>query len=90
MCPRKCVLKIGEKIFNILVILGLIGGLASAISSGLLVGGKDGLITGGLQLIISWSGTLIIALIVYSLLDIRRSLAKPDDECSQDKGHCSK
>ena len=81
MCIRRCVLKIGEKIFHVLVLLGLIGGLASAINSGMMIGGRDGYISGGIQLIISWSGTLIIALIVYSLLDIHSSLCHSQNDC---------
>ena len=91
MCIRRCILTIGEKIFHVLVLLGLLGGLASAVNSGMMIGGKDGFIAGGIQLIISWSGTIIIALIVYSLLDIRSSLTdchkgvEGNNSCNTDK-----
>ncbi len=83
MCIRKCALRIGEKVFHVLVLLGLIGGLASAINSGMMLGGRDGFMAGGIQLIISWSGTLIIALVVYSLLDIRHSLCASQETCTK-------
>ena len=74
MCMRKCVLNFGEKIFNVLVIIGFVAGAASGINSGVELGGKEGIISGLLQVILSWSGTLIISLIVYSLLDIRQQI----------------
>ena len=88
MCVRKCILRIGEKIFHVLVFLGLIGGLASAINSGMTIGGKDGLIAGGIQLIISWSGTLIIALVVYSLLDISQNICVAKECHDKDSEKC--
>ncbi|MCE3268030.1 MAG: hypothetical protein K0R49_282 [Burkholderiales bacterium] len=83
MCMRKGFLCWGEKIFNILVILGFIAGAASGISSAMTIGGKQGWAMGGMQILLSWSGTLIISLVVYSLLDIRRSVSKDINECSK-------
>lgn len=82
MCMRKCFLKWGEKIFNLLVILGFIAGAGSGISTAMAIGGKQGWITGGMQVLLSWSGTLIISLVIYSLLDISHSVAK-DSECNK-------
>lgn len=75
MCIRKCVLHYGEKIFNILLILGFIAGAASGVTTATAVGGKQGWLAGAMEVILSWSGTLLIALVVYSLLDIRHTLA---------------
>lgn len=76
MCMRQKVLNIGEKIFNIMVIVAFIAGAASGVVSGIAVGGMAGIAAALIQVLLSWSGTLIIALIVYSLLDIRHSLNK--------------
>ncbi len=90
MCIRKCFLNFGEKIFNILVIIGFVAGAASAITSGMDIGGRGGLISGILQLVLSWSGTLIISLIVYSLLDIRHHVSNScSDKEKTDKGGCN-
>lgn len=90
MCMRKCFLRIGGRIFNLLVILGFFAGGISAVFSGIGAsapanGGTimEGWITGISQLILSWSGTLVIALIVYALLDIAESLNK----CDNSKAH---
>lgn len=92
MCMKKCFLNFGEKVFNVLVLLGLIAGVASGIITGVAVGGKQGILAGALQLILSWGCTLIISLIVYSLLDIRRLLdCKPchtkDEGCGHHHSH---
>ena len=71
---RNCLLYCGEKIFHVLVILAIIAGTWSGVLSGMSIGGMNGVAMAVIQIVISWSGTLIIALIVYSLLDIRRSL----------------
>lgn len=76
MCMRKKFLDIGEKIFNVLVVLAFLAGAASGVFSGIAIGGADGIAGGAIQILLSWSGTLIISLIVYALLDIRRSLDK--------------
>jgi hypothetical protein len=83
MCMRRGFLCWGEKIFNVLVILGFIAGAASGISTAMAIGGKQGWTTGGMQVLLSWSGTLIISLVVYSLLDIRRSVSKDNAECGK-------
>jgi hypothetical protein len=80
---RKCFLKWGEKIFHLLVIVGFIAGAASGISTAIAIGSKQGWLTGGIQILLSWSGTLIISLIIYSLLDIHHSVAKNDSECNK-------
>lgn len=72
MCMRKLVLNVGEKVFNVLVVLGFIAGAASAIFSGISMGGSMGAISAVVQLVISWSGTLIVALVVYSLLTVAK------------------
>ncbi len=76
MCMRKKFLTVGEKIFNIMVIVAFIAGAASGVVSGIAVGGKSGIAAAIIQILLSWSGTMIIALIVYSLLDIKDSLEK--------------
>ncbi len=73
MCMRTSVLNIGEKIFHVVFVVGLVAGAASAVTSGLAVGGFAGLLVALPQLLLSWSGTLIVALIVYALLDIRHA-----------------
>ena len=84
MCMRKTVLNVGEKIFHVIVILGFIAGAASAVTSGLAVGGMAGFLIAVPQLLLSWSGTLIVALIVYSLLDMRHIMSS---SCSHDHDH---
>ena len=74
MCMRKQVLKFGERVFNLMVVVAFIAGAASGIVSGIAVGGKAGIAAALIQILLSWSGTLIIALVVYSLLDIKHSL----------------
>lgn len=81
MCMRKCILNFGEKVFNVLVVLGIIAGVASGIITGIAVGGRQGVLAGVIQLVLSWGCTLIISLIVYSLLDIRHSLECKTEEC---------
>ena len=76
MCMRKKFLDIGEKVFNVLVVLAFFAGAASGVFSGIAIGGVNGIAGGAIQILLSWSGTLIISLIVYALLDIRRSLDK--------------
>jgi hypothetical protein len=76
MCMRKKILNVGEKIFNVMVIIAFVAGIASGIFSGIAIGGVAGIAAAALQVLLSWSGTLIIALIVYSLLDIRHSVEK--------------
>ncbi len=71
---RKQFLNHAEKVFNVLVVVAFIAGAASGVFSGVTIGGGMGIVDGVIQVILSWSGTLIIALIVYSLLDIRHSL----------------
>ncbi len=83
MCMRKCFLCWGEKIFNVLVVLGFIAGAGSGISTAIAIGGRQGWTTGGMQVLLSWSGTLIISLVVYALLDIRHSVSKDSTECSK-------
>jgi hypothetical protein len=83
MCMRKCFLKWGERIFNVLVVLGFIAGAGSGISTAMAIGGKQGWTTGGMQILLSWSGTLIISLVIYSLLDIHHSLSKDSTECNK-------
>ncbi len=73
---RKHFLHHAEKVFNVLVVIAFIAGAVSGIFSGIAVGGSMGIVNGAVQVILSWSGTLIISLIVYSLLDIRHSLEK--------------
>lgn len=73
---RQQVLNHGEKIFNLMVVIAFIAGAASGVVSGIAVGGMPGIAAALIQILLSWSGTLIIALIVYSLLDIRHSLNK--------------
>jgi len=91
MCMRKCILDIGEKIFNFLVVIGFIAGAASAVMSGMAVASSDGgtksaaWLAGGAQLVLSWSGTLVIALVVYALLDIACSL---HCHSGNKEGHC--
>lgn len=85
MCMRKCILNIGGKIFNILVLLSFIAGIASAVEAGIMVGGKQGIIAALLQLIMFWGSTLIVSLVVYSLLDIRQSLCCNKEEQCQRK-----
>jgi hypothetical protein len=80
MFMRKCFLKWGERIFNILVVLGFIAGAGSGISTAMAIGGKQGWTTGGMQILLSWSGTLIISLVIYSLLDIHHSVSKNSNE----------
>lgn len=82
MCIRKCFLNWGEKVFNVLVLLGFIAGAVSAVSTAMEIGGKQGWSAGGLQLLLSWSGTLIISLIIYSLLDIAHAVSK-NSECTK-------
>lgn len=76
MCMRKKFLQIGEHIFNVMVILAFIAGATSGVLSGIAIGGVNGIISAALQIALSWSGTLIISLIVYALLDIRHILNK--------------
>ncbi|MCC2625697.1 MAG: hypothetical protein K0R14_1570 [Burkholderiales bacterium] len=83
MCMRRGFLCWGEKIFNVLVILGFIAGAVSGISTGMAIGGKQGWTTGGMQVLLSWSGTLIISLVVYSLLDIKHSVSKDEVSCTK-------
>ena len=71
---RKQFLNHAEKVFNVLVVIAFIAGAASGVFSGIAIGGGMGIVNGAIQVLLSWSGTLIIALIVYSLLDIRHSL----------------
>ena len=73
---RKHFLHYAEKVFNVLVVIAFIAGAVSGVFSGIAVGGGMGIVNGAVQVILSWSGTLIISLIVYSLLDIRHSLEK--------------
>lgn len=82
MCMRKCFLKWGERVFNVLVVLGFIAGAGSGISTAMAIGGKQGWTTGGMQILLSWSGTLIISLVIYALLDISHSVAK-DTDCNK-------
>ena len=82
MCMRKCFLKWGERIFNVLVVLGFIAGAGSGISTAIAIGGASGWKVGGMQVLLSWSGTLIISLVIYSLLDIVHSVSK-DGECNK-------
>ena len=90
MCMRKCFLTHGEKVFNVLVILGFLAGAASGIMSGMEIGGRPGLIAGALQVLLSWSGTLIISLVVYALLNISCCMSKHcDKECDTDKSGCN-
>jgi hypothetical protein len=70
----KKVLIIGEYIFNVIFIIAIVAGLGSSVMAALNVGGVNGIILGLIQLLLSWSGTLIIGLIVYSLLEIRKTL----------------
>lgn len=85
MCMRKCFLNFGEKIFNVLVVIGFIAGAASGIMSGMELGGREGLLSALVQIVISWSGTLIISLIVYSLLDIRHTVTGNCDKNQENK-----
>ena len=89
MCMRKQVLKIGERIFNIGLVLTFIMSIAAAVLNGIEVEDKfdkqedllaSGLVSGVLHLLTSWSLLLIIALIVYSLLEICHSLNKDNNE----------
>ena len=50
MCMRKCFLKWGERVFNVLVVLGFIAGAGSGISTAMAIGGKQGWTTGGMQI----------------------------------------
>lgn len=75
MCMRNKVLTIGEKIFNVLIIVAILAGAASAVFANLPITTVGGMVAMLLQIILSWSGTLIVALIVYALLDIRHMLA---------------
>lgn len=97
MCMRTKVLNVGEKIFNVLVVLGFIAGAVSAVMSGMGVASTsghmgEGWLAGASQLLLSWSGTLIIALVVYSLLDIRHSACKSAQHCHTEecKPGCTK
>ncbi|MBP9741953.1 MAG: hypothetical protein KBD37_01195 [Burkholderiales bacterium] len=76
MCIRKKFLDIGEHIFNVMVVIAFIAGAASGVLSGIAIGGVNGALSAALQIALSWSGTLIISLIVYALLDIRHLLNK--------------
>ncbi len=76
MCMRKVVLNVGEKLFNVFFIISLIMGPYSAIMSGRAIGGKNGVLTAISQSLMSIGVTLTIALVVYSLLDIRHKLSK--------------
>ncbi len=76
MSFRAKVLNIGEKIFTFIVIVAFIGGLISGVSTGMMLGGVSGIVSAIVQVFLSWSGTIVVALIVYSLLDIRHSLDK--------------
>ena len=71
---RKHFLNYAEKVFHVLVVIAFIAGTTSGVFSGIAIGGRMGIVDGAIQVILSWSGTLIIALIVYSLLDICHSL----------------
>lgn len=82
MCMRKCFLKWGEKIFNILVIIGFIAGAVSGVNGAMAIGDKQAWIAGGMQILLSWSGTLLISLVIYTLLDISHSLSK-DKDCQK-------
>jgi hypothetical protein len=82
MCMRKCFLKWGEKIFNVLVVFGFIAGAASGISTALAIGGKQGWAAGGMQILLSWSGTILISLVVYSLLNISHYVSQ-NNECNK-------
>lgn len=74
MCMRKKFLDIGEKIFNVLVVIAFFAGAVSGAFSGIAIGGMSGIAGAVLQILLSWSGTLIISIIVYALLDIRHLL----------------
>ena len=76
MCMRKKFLTIGEHVFNVMVVIAVIAGAASGVLSGIAIGGLNGIFSAALQIALSWSGTLIISLIVYTLLDIRHLLDK--------------
>lgn len=79
MCMRKIILNVGAKIFNVFVILFFLATTTSAIMAGRAIGGKPGLMTAISQTLMSWGLLLVIALIVYSLLDIRCALMKDND-----------
>ncbi len=78
MCMRKTVLNIGEKIFNFVVVIALILGVVSAVNTALITSmdgsKKDAIIGAVVQLLLSWSITLVVSLVVYSLLEIAHSL----------------
>lgn len=76
MCMRKVVLNVGEKLFNVFFIVSLIVGPYSAIMSGRSIGGRAGLVTSISQSLMSIGATLTVALVVYSLLEIRHKLSK--------------
>lgn len=73
---RKKILDIGEKLFNVMVVIAFIAGATSGVFSGVAIGGLSGVAAAALQILLSWSGTLIVSIVVYSLLDIRHSLEK--------------
>ena len=76
MQMRKKFLNIGEKVFNALVFIAFLAGIITGVFSGIAVGGVHGLAVALIQILLSWSGTLIISLMVYALLDIRCSIEK--------------
>lgn len=73
---RKYVLGFGEIIFNIIFIIALFIMPIFAIISGMSAGGIAGIFIGVIQFIISLSTLLIIAIIVYGLLEIITLLKK--------------
>lgn len=76
MCLRTKILNIGEKIFNFMIIVAFVGGAVSGISTGIMLGGVSGAVSAIVQILLSWSGTLVVAIIIYALLDIRQRLDK--------------
>lgn len=67
---RQYILKFGEIIFSILFILALFIIPVFAIISGVSVGGIAGIFIGVIQFLLSLGILLVIAIVVYSLLEI--------------------
>ena len=70
------VIKYGERVFSVLIIVSCISSIVFGLYLGISTGGVQGLIIGVIQAFSSLVVIFVIALIVYSLLSIQKSLAK--------------
>ena len=73
---REKFLKYSEIVFNIVMIIILIGGIASGVVIIRNVAGIQGLIQGISQIAISFIGVLVVSIIVHTLLSINQKLSK--------------